>query len=152
MSVKQQVENLIAPKLAELEYELVEVSYVKLPTGMALNIVIDTDKPGGIRHSDCEAVSKGIDPLLDQADPTAGRPYTLNVSSPGLDRPLKTARDFAKKLGSEVEVSLYKALDGRKKYIGILSSYDDESITITQDTDKQFLHKDIAAVKPVIKF
>lgn len=152
MSVKEQVEKLIAPKLAELGYELVEVSYVKQYHGMALNIVIDTDKEGGIGLDDCETVSNAIDPLLEESNPTSDAAYTLNVSSPGLDRPLKTERDFKKKLGQEVEVSLYQAAGGAKKHIGILKTFDVDSITITDKEDKKFLLKDIAVVKPVIKF
>ncbi len=153
MSVKEKVEIIVAPILGALGYELVEVSYQKQYGGMTLTIFIDTDKEGGITLDDCEAVSKAIDKALDEGNPTADQPYTLNVSSPGLDRPLKSARDYEKKMGKEVEISLYKPTDGKKKFEGLLAAYDGESVTIAvNNIERKFLCKDIAVVKPVIKF
>ena len=85
-------------------------------------VFIDTET--GVDLNTCEAFHRAIDPALDELDPTFGAPYTLNVSSPGLDRPLKTQRDFDKCMGSEVEVKLYAPMKGRKLFEAVLVGYD----------------------------
>lgn len=152
MSVKEIVENSIKPIIDELGYELVEVTYLKEFSGMTLTVVIDTEREGGINLNDCETVSKNIDKILDELNPTSDVPYTLNVSSPGLDRPLKTERDFIKNKGKEIEIALYKKYNNKKKYTGILVDYDEESVTIVNNEKQKFLRSDITVIKPVIKF
>ena len=90
---------------------------------------------------------------MDELDPTDGAPFVLNVSSPGLDRPLKTEKDFLKKIGTDVEISLYKALDGEKKIVGKLLAYEDGKILLQAEKGEITIEtKDIALAKPYITF
>ena len=153
MSVKESVTELITPILERLGYELVEVTYKKEHDSMALTVYIDTDKEGGISLDDTEIVANAIDAPLDELDPTSGAPYVLNVSSPGLDRPLKTEKDYTKKIGTEIEVSLYAPIAGKKKYIGVLTAYGNETISLhTEGSDLEISLKDIAVARPYITF
>lgn len=153
MAVKDVVRELLEKPIAAMGYELIEVTYAKSYGDMTLTLYIDTDKEGGISLDDCEIVSNGVDALLEAADPTSGTPYRLNVSSPGLDRPIRTLRDYEKKRGTKVEASLYKPLDGRKKIEGILSGWTEDSVTLTVGKKEIILDKkDVAVVKPVIEF
>lgn len=153
MSVKDSVAELVSPILEGLGYELVEVTYKKQHDTMHLTIYIDTDKEGGISLDDTEIVANAIDAPLDALDPTAGAPYVLNVSSPGLDRPLKTEKDFMKKLNTEIEVSLYAPMAGKKKLIGVLKNYQNGIISLeTKEGDFEISMKDIALAKPYITF
>ena len=153
MSVKDSVTLLVEPIIASLGYELVEVTYKKEHDTMHLTVFIDTDKEGGISLDDTEIVANAIDAPLDELDPTNGEPYVLNVSSPGLDRPLKTEKDYRKKLNTEIEVSLYAPIGGKKKYIGVLGAYEDGKISLkTENGDLEISIKDIAVAKPYITF
>lgn len=154
MAIKDDVFALLEAPVAGLGYELIEVTYQKVYGNMTLTLYIDTDREGGISLDDCERVSRLVDPLLEEADPTHGAMYHLNVSSPGLDRPVKTERDFRKKQGTEVEVHLYAPQAGKKVFKGVLSAWDDATVTITAQGGKdiQFNKKDIAVIKPVIVF
>ena len=105
MSVKDSVTALVQPIIEGLGYELIEVTYKKQHDAMHLTIFIDSDKAGGVSLDDTEIVANAIDAPIDELDPTQGEPYVLNVSSPGLDRPLKTEKDYLKKVGTEVELS-----------------------------------------------
>lgn len=120
--------NLIDEIAGKLGYELVELEFAKKVDGMNLTVVID--KEGGITIDDCEIVHKAIDGPLDQLDPTEGKPYILNVSSPGLDRPIKTERDFERNKGKPVEVTLYVAINKKKKFEGSLLEYNEKTITL----------------------
>ena len=153
MSVKESVAELVGPILEKLGYELVEVTYKKEHDTMHLTIYIDTEKEGGVSLDDTEIVANAIDAPIDALDPTAGAPYVLNVSSPGLDRPLKTERDFMKKLNTEIEISLYAPLAGKKKFIGVLKNYQNGIISLeTKEGDLEISMKDIALAKPYITF
>ena len=153
MSVKEQVEALVLPILTDLGYELVEVTYRKQHDAMHLTIYIDSDKEGGVSLDDTEIVANAIDAPLDALDPTAGEPFVLNVSSPGLDRPLKTERDYLKKVGTEIEVALFAPIAGSKKLIGMLLSYDNGVISLeTESGELQIDVKSIAVAKPYITF
>ena len=107
--------------------ELVDVEF-KQGKDPALTIYVDTDE--GIDLNTCAAFHTAIDAPLDDFDPTFGAPYTLNVSSPGLDRPLKTARDFEKRMGQKVEVKLYAPMKGKKNFEAILVGHDDTCVTL----------------------
>ncbi len=149
--VKELCAEKIRPVIEEMGYELVDVEYVKEFDGM--NLVFTIDKESGVTVDDCELVSKRIDPMLDELNPTNDESYTLVVSSPGLDRPLSTDRDLTRNLGKEVSVSLFTKVDGKKVFEGILKSFDETSVTI--QTDKQeltFERKKVANIKLVIKF
>ena len=148
--VREATEQIIT----DLGYELVEVEYLKKFDGMNLTMYIY--KPvseGGIKIEDCETVSRTIDPLLDEIDPTHGESYRLNVSSMGLDRPLKNNRDFERAIGNEIEVKLFAPLENKKSYIGILTETTDTYVVLQGESEKYQIEKEkIAAALPVIKF
>lgn len=128
----------------EMAYELVDVSLDKEPQGKYLRIYLD--KEAGISLDDCEAYHRRIQPKLEAYD------YDfLEVSSPGVDRPLKTQRDFDRSQGSEVEVRLYKPVDGQKTYQGMLIGLQEKDVVILcGETEKRFPQKTVALVKPIV--
>lgn len=149
--VKSICEEKVVPIIESLGYEVVEIEYVKKVDGMNLTFYIDKDE--GIAIEDCENVSKAIDDILEELDPTDGVSYILNVSSPGIDRPLKSKRDFERNLQKEVSVTLFSKLDGKKKFEGILTNYTDESIVVDVKGQLIELKKElIAHIVPIIKF
>ena len=95
----------------------------------ALTVFID--KEGGIDLDTCERFHRAIDEPLDELDPTNGQPYTLNCSSPGLDRPFKKNEDFLRHLGEKIEIHLYAPFEGKKYYEGTLLSYEEGTITVS---------------------
>ena len=111
------------------------------------------DKPGGITVDDCEAVSRQFSDRLDQEDFIEDS-YIMEVSSPGLDRPLKKEKDFERNLGREVEIRTYRPIEKEKEFYGILCAYDDNSVTIEREDKKQmnFLKKDMALIRPALDF
>lgn len=125
-----QTKELTDGVIADLGYDLVDVEYKKEGSDWYLRLFID--KRGGITIEDCEAVSRAIDPLLDDELDIPGH-YMLEVSSPGLDRPLKTTKDLLRYLGKEVEVSLYQAIDGQRTITGYIQSADDEMLVLTAE-------------------
>lgn len=128
-------EKIITPCVEELGYRVWDVEFVKEGAGWYLRITIDSDD--GIDIDDCEKVSRAISPLLDEADPIEQN-YTLEVSSPGLERTLRTPQHFAACIGEEIEVRLYSPDEsGRKAYKGTLISSDDERFTIETDGTKK---------------
>ena len=118
---EQRTEELLIPILEKYEFELVDVEYVKEAGTWYLRAYID--KPGGIAINDCEVVSRELSDLLDQKD-FIDDSYILEVSSPGLGRPLKKERDFARSIGAEVEIRTYRMVEGRKEFTGVLEEYD----------------------------
>jgi len=149
--VKQICEEKLKSIIEELGYELVDVSYEKENGGMSLIFTIDKEE--GVTIDDCEIVNKKIDPILDELNPTDDKPYTLVVSSPGLDRPLKTERDLKRTLGKEVDVNLFSKMDGCKSFRGLLKTFDDDNLTIENEKgEKTFARVQIASIKLVIKF
>ncbi len=149
--VKDICEKELTPIIEKMGYELLEVSYQKLADGMNLIFTIDADAP--ITIEDCEKVTKAIDPILDELNPTDDKPYILSVSSPGIDSPIKTERDFKRNLGKEVEITLFKKLDGEKKFVGTLESFSQTQVTILQKDKPLTINRElIAHIVPVIKF
>lgn len=149
--IKQICEENLRSTIEEMGYELVDVEYVKENGGMSLIFTIDNDN--GVTVDDCELVSKKIDPMLEELNPTDDKPYTLVVSSPGLDRPLKTERDFKRSLDKEVDVNLFSKMDGVKAFSGVLKAFDENSITLeTAKGDITFEKSKVASIKLVIKF
>ena len=147
----EKVQEALEPIVEDLGYELVEVEYAKKSDGYNLTIFIDSKN--GISLDDCETVHKAIDEPLDELDPTNGESYTLNVSSPGLDRPIKTDKDLKRNIGVVVEVSLYAAIKKCKHFIGELIAYDDTSITIkTKKEEIKFEKNSIAKICKYIEF
>ena len=149
--VKEICEEKICPIIENMGYHVIEVEYAKKSDGMNLTFFID--KEDGIKIDDCEAVSKAIDEPLEELNPTGDESYVLSVSSPGIDRPLKTDWDFNRNMGKEIEVTLFAKLNGQKKFIGTLKSYDQENVILeTKGEDIKFDRKQIAHIVPVIKF
>ncbi len=128
-------EEKIVPIIEQMGYDVIEVEYAKKSDGMNLTFYIDSDH--GITTDDCEKVSKVIDPILDEINPTDDNPYTLNVSSPGLDRPFKKDRDFARNIGNDVEITLFAKQDGVKFFEGKLLAFDADSVTIEPYSSKK---------------
>ena len=148
------VQQLIQPILDSMNIELVEVEFKKRGENDG-SLTVYIDKDGGVSLDDCEAVHNAIDAPLDELDPTSGKPYTLNVSSPGLDRPFKTLRDYRKHRCEEIERSLYKPVEGNKKFEAVLEDVDDGFTSVTVTLNKKTIQlniKDIALARAVIKF
>ena len=147
---EQQAEALLAPIVEKMDFELVDVEYVKEAGNWYLRGYID--KPGGITVNDCEAVSRIFSDRLDEKDFIEDS-YIMEISSPGLDRPLKKEKDFAKSMGKLVEVRTYRPVDKQKEFCGILTAYDNNSVTITEDgAERTFEKKEIALIRLAIEF
>jgi ribosome maturation factor RimP len=132
-------------KIAEgMGFELVDVAVEKEPTGRYLRFYID--KPEGISLDDCEAYHKAVRSIADAVD------YDfMEVSSPGIDRPLKKDRDFERNLGSEIEIKLFRPMDGAKLLTGVLAGLEDGEILLeTPEGVKRIPRKAAALVKPVV--
>ena len=142
--------ELLEPILQENDFECVDVEYIKEANQWYLRIYFD--KPDGITVNDCELVSRSLEKKLDVKDPIK-EPYILEVSSPGLDRPLKKDKDFERHLGDMVELKLYKAVDKIKEFSGELKAYDEQTVTIEiEGEDHMFSRKDIAIIRLAIIF
>ncbi len=147
--VKNICEEKVVPIIKELGYDVIEVEYAKKSDGMNLTFYIDSDD--GIKIEDCERVSKAIDDILEELNPTNDQPYILNVSSPGIDRPLKFERDFQRNLNKVVEVTLFAKENGNKTFQGKLTSFDETKFSLEIDgKEKTFEKKNVAHVVPVI--
>ena len=134
-----------ARELAQaLGLTLWHVEYGKEPSGYVLRVIID--KPGGISTEDCEAISRAIDPWLDQADPIPG-PYTLEVSSPGIERVLHTCEQRAQYIGEAVAVKLFAAVDGRRAFQGELLACQPEIELRCDGVEYAFPPKAVAQIK-----
>lgn len=145
------VEAWLLPVLKEYAFELVDVEYVKEVGIWYLRAYID--KEGGITVDDCEIVSRRLGEWLDKEDFISDS-YILEVSSPGLGRPLKKEKDFARSIGKDVEIRLYKPLNKQKEYTGTLASYDADTVTITLEdgSDLIFKKSDIALIRLAFDF
>ena len=144
--------ELAAPVIEEAGCTLWDVEYVKEGGTWYLRVLLD--KEGGVDILDCEAVSRTLSDLLDEADPIEGS-YTLEVGSAGAERALKRPSDFAQFLASPVLVKLYRARDGRKEFPGTLKAYDGASgdVTVTVDgADLTFSKKETALVRLRVEF
>lgn len=132
-------------------FELVDVEYVKEGGNWYLRAYID--KPGGIAVDDCEVISRALSDQLDEED-FIEESYILEVSSPGLGRPLKKEKDFARSIGQEVELRTYRAVNRQKEFTGILSAYDKESITLELENEETlvFDRADVALVRLAFDF
>ena len=141
-------QNIATP----LGITVVEVAF-KQGKNPELTFYIDKDMEGGIDLDTLEAFHNAIDPLLDEADVSNGAAYTLNVSSPGLDRAFKTPRDFLKNLEKEVEVKLFAPLKGQKFFEGILKEYTENYIILEiNGQELKLSHNMIAKINKAIKF
>ncbi len=140
--MEKAVEALVEPIITQNGYEYVGTEIKKALGGTEL--IIYADKSGGLMLDDCEKISRLIDPVIEEHDPIT-ESYYLCVSSPGLDRPLKEARDFARSIGKKVDVKLYRTVDGKKEFTGVLESYNDSGFAL--DNGTVFEYKDVAIVR-----
>ena len=144
------VAQLATPVVEQAGCSLWDVEYVKEAGEWFLRVYID--KEGGISIDDCEAVSRPLSDLLDEADPIEGS-YTFEVSSAGADRVLKKPEHFARFQGQEVEVKLYRPRDGRKDFVGVLQSWQDGDVTLDVGGEPAiFEKKEIALVRLYPRF
>lgn len=150
-SYEQKTEAILLPILEKNGFELWDVEYVKEGGTWYLRAYID--KPGGIMVDDCETVSRELSDILDEKDFIEGA-YILEVSSPGLGRPLKKDRDFEKSLGEEVEIRTYRMVGKKKEFRGILREYDKDTVTIETDNARMqtFEKKEIALIRLAFDF
>lgn len=130
--ISEEVEKCLTPIVENLGYEIVEVEFAKKHNGDNLTVFIDK-KDGFIDIDDCEKVHNAIDAPLDELNPTEDKPYTLNVSSPGIDRPIVTDKDFNRNIGETLEVKLFQAINKKKIFIGELVSFDENKISIVDE-------------------
>jgi len=143
-------EELVLPIIEDNRFELVDVEYVK--EGSSWYLRIFADKEGGINIDDCVLISRALEKKLDEED-FIKDPYILEVSSPGLGRPLKKDKDFKRSLGQKVELKLFKAIDKQKEYDGILKDFTDDEIVLEADGgDLAFKRKDIALIRLAVEF
>ena len=143
---ESRVEKYLLPLMDEHHFELVDVEYVREAGTWYLRAYID--KEGGIAVDDCEVISRKLGEWLDKED-FIDESYILEVSSPGLDRPLKKEKDFARSIGKDVEVKLFKAINKEKEFVGILKAYDEDTVTLEMEdeTEMQFKRSDIARIR-----
>ena len=143
---EQRTEELISPIIEQYLFELVDVEYVKEGGTWYLRAYID--KPGGITVDDCEVVSRALSDLLDKHDFIEDA-YVLEVSSPGLGRPLKKEKDFARSIGEEVDVRTFRAISHQKEFTGILRDYDKEKIVLEMEDQEllEIARADIALIR-----
>lgn len=143
---EQRTEELISPIIEQNQFELVDVEYVKEGGTWYLRAYID--KPGGITVDDCEVVSRALSDLLDKHDFIEDA-YVLEVSSPGLGRPLKKEKDFARSIGEEVDVRTFRAISHQKEFTGILRDYDKEKIVLEMEDQEllEIARADIALIR-----
>ena len=138
---------LAAPIVQEQGCSLWDVEYVKEAGTWVLRVYID--KEGGVSINDCEAVSRPLSDKLDEVDPIEGS-YTLEVASAGAERVLKKPEHFAAFLGSEVDVRLYRPIDGKKEFVGVLAGYENGNVLL--EGDLRFEKKDVAQVRLHVTF
>ena len=148
---EQKTEKLLMPIMEANGFELVDVEYVKEAGNWYLRAYID--KPGGITVDDCEAVNRELGDLLDRDD-FIDDSYILEVSSPGLGRPLKKERDFIRSKGEEVEIRTYRMVDRQKEFRGVLKAWDKDTVTIEyEDGQEQVFERDnIALIRLAFDF
>lgn len=141
---------LAEPVAKELGYILWDVEYVKEGATMILRVTIDSEEEGGITLSDCERMTRAMDPILDEADPIE-ESYSFEVSSPGIERTLTRPEHFAAMAGAEIEIRLFASLPNRpaigasKVFRGILSGFDGENLLVSVGADTVSVPRKAAA-------
>ena len=148
---EEKAEAMAQPIVEHLGFELVDVEYVKEAGYWYLRFYLD--KEGGITINDCEDASRLFSDKLDELDFIEDA-YIMEVSSPGLGRPLKKEKDFQRSMGEEVEIRTYRPIEKQKEFYGILTAYDEKSVTITLEDDKTqvFQKVDIALIRLAFDF
>ena len=148
---EKKTEDYLLPLMEEYHFELVDVEYVKEAGNWYLRAYID--KEGGIAVDDCEVISRALSDWLDKED-FIDDSYILEVSSPGLGRPLKKEKDFVRSMGKDVDVRLYRQLNKQKEFTGALSAYDENTVTLTMEDGSQMVFEkaDIALIRLALDF
>lgn len=143
--------EFIVPVIEGMGYEVVDIEYKKVFSDMNLTFYIY--KKEGITLDDCEKVNNALEEPLESCDITGGAPYVLNISSPGLDRPIVTDKDFQRSLDTEIEIMLNEKLNKKSKLNGLLKSFDEQKLVIAKDgKDTEILRTNTKWIKPYIKF
>lgn len=150
-SKKEQLYELIAPEVTALGYRCVDVDFEKVGRDWILTVYINTRS--GVSLDDCELVSHRLSDLLDETDPIE-QSYLLEVSSPGIDRPLKTFEDYEYAIGTIIDVKLFAPVEGSKTFTACLNGVNETGITLSLEADQVlFLPFDqIAKAAPHIEF
>ncbi len=142
--------ELLTPVINELGYDVWDIEYVREAAEWFLRITIDS--PNGIDIDDCEKVHRAIDPVLDEADPIEDA-YRLEVSSPGLERDIRTDVHFEACIGEKIVCKLFTKLDGKKEYIGILKAYENKNIVLETEEGEVTIERKLASkVRTVFDF
>ena len=145
MKITQQVWEFSEPVVQAHGCSLWDVEYIREGGEWFLRLYID--KEGGVNISDCEAISRVVSDLLDEADPIEGS-YVFEVGSAGAERPLKRPADFEQFMGADVLLKTYKPRDGRKEFSGVLAGYDDGAVSLTVGSETlRFEKPEIALVR-----
>ena len=148
--IEEKVESLIEPKVQELGYNLYDVEYVKEGKEYYLRVYIDKDT--GISLEDCELVSNNINEILDQADYIKEQ-YFLEVSSPGIERILKKDKHLKDNIGAKVQIKLFKPVNGKKQYEGILKNFNESNIEIeTASATLEIERQNIGQIKTIFEW
>ena len=148
--ITERVFDLARPVVEEEGCSLWDVEYLREAGTWYLRIYID--KEGGVSIDDCERISRRLDPILDEADPIP-ESYVFEVGSAGADRELKRASDFSQFMGAEIEVKLYKPLDGSKSFVGKLTGYDEGTVVLDwRGKELRFAPSQIAQVRLYVSF
>ena len=146
-SIKETVRDAVSPTITELGYDIWDITYSKVGADYHLEITIDS--PNGINIEDCEKVHRAIDPILDEVDPIEGF-YYLDVSSPGIERELRTDAHILHSIGQKVEAKLFAAKDGRRVVCGILKSFENGALVITEQTgDITLVQNEISKLRTI---
>ncbi len=146
----EEIRRAVSDLADSMNIEIVEIEW-KNTRDPSITIFIDTE--GGVDLDTCEKFHYAVDPILDELDPTGGLPYTLNVSSPGLDRPFKTERDFLRHMGERAELKTYGPVKGKKFFEGILKAYDGDSVTLEiEGKEVKFNMTQVAKIHQAIDF
>ena len=148
--IEEKVEKLIQDKVKNIGYSLYDVEYVKEGANWYLRVY--ADKEGGIAIDDCVLISRSLEEKLDAEDFIEDA-YILEVSSPGLGRPLKKEKDYVRSVGKSIDIKLYKAIDKQKEFTGILKENMEDQIVLTiEDQDITFEKKSIASARLSLDF
>ena len=149
-SLEERLTDMLAPSVEDLGYELVGVEYVRAGKHSTLRVYIDQEE--GILVDDCAAVSRQVSAIMDVEDPITNE-YTLEVSSPGLERPLFNAAQYAAFVGEEVKMQLRMPIQNRRRWKGVISSIDGEIISVAvEGKEERFALSNIQKANIVPKF
>ena len=145
-SIKDTVREAIEPTVLELGYSIWDITYQKVGADYHLEITIDSEK--GIYIEDCERVHRAIDPILDEIDPIEGF-YYLDVSSPGVERELRTEEHITSSVGAKVEAKLFAQRDGRKSFVGKLVGIEGDEIILDCDAEVRIPRAEISKLSTI---